>query len=99
MTESEVLSFEHKAGESARDNDGAEHIIPEKLLTVANTRKLGTNKGLTPDVLLRQGNERIWGEIDTSKRSSQRVSDLLQLVHISEPTRLGMISYAVFCLK
>ena len=23
----------------------------------------------------------------------------LSLIHISEPTRLGMISYAVFCLK
>src|SRR5450756_694858 len=29
------------------------------------------------------------------------VGDLLKvsLIHISEPTRLGMISYAVFCLK
>src|SRR5659263_738089 len=27
-----------------------------------------------------------------------RVVDL-SLIHISEPTRLGMISYAVFCLK
>src|SRR5450756_2999213 len=26
-------------------------------------------------------------------------ADLLSLIHISEPTRLGMISYAVFCLK
>src|SRR5450759_676759 len=25
--------------------------------------------------------------------------NLLSLIHISEPTRLGMISYAVFCLK
>src|SRR5659263_593249 len=25
--------------------------------------------------------------------------DFLSLIHISEPTRLGMISYAVFCLK
>ena len=25
--------------------------------------------------------------------------DNLSLIHISEPTRLGMISYAVFCLK
>src|SRR5450756_2367983 len=27
------------------------------------------------------------------------VSEWLSLIHISEPTRLGMISYAVFCLK
>src|SRR5450756_2664758 len=26
-------------------------------------------------------------------------SQYLSLIHISEPTRLGMISYAVFCLK
>src|SRR5659263_262358 len=26
------------------------------------------------------------------------ISDSLSLIHISEPTRLGMISYAVFCL-
>ena len=30
---------------------------------------------------------------------SQRVAQRLSLIHISEPTRLGMISYAVFCLK
>src|SRR5450759_4196665 len=25
--------------------------------------------------------------------------EIISLIHISEPTRLGMISYAVFCLK
>src|SRR5450759_2307907 len=28
-----------------------------------------------------------------------RQDQILSLIHISEPTRLGMISYAVFCLK
>ena len=27
------------------------------------------------------------------------LAEKLSLIHISEPTRLGMISYAVFCLK
>src|SRR5665648_1211333 len=27
------------------------------------------------------------------------IGQSLSLIHISEPTRLGMISYAVFCLK
>ena len=27
------------------------------------------------------------------------IEESLSLIHISEPTRLGMISYAVFCLK
>ena len=30
---------------------------------------------------------------------AQTVLNALSLIHISEPTRLGMISYAVFCLK
>src|SRR5450756_1107790 len=29
----------------------------------------------------------------------KRNVEVLSLIHISEPTRLGMISYAVFCLK
>src|SRR5665648_1149578 len=33
------------------------------------------------------------------KRSTIQMIDKLSLIHISEPTRLGMISYAVFCLK
>src|SRR5450756_2887579 len=32
-------------------------------------------------------------------RSWPRKAIILSLIHISEPTRLGMISYAVFCLK
>src|SRR5450759_5464723 len=32
-------------------------------------------------------------------RDSKRPVVGLSLIHISEPTRLGMISYAVFCLK
>src|SRR5450759_5623130 len=34
----------------------------------------------------------VWHEDNYSVRG-------LSLIHISEPTRLGMISYAVFCLK
>src|SRR5450759_146286 len=32
-------------------------------------------------------------------KTSQNMKIYLSLIHISEPTRLGMISYAVFCLK
>src|SRR5450756_3049426 len=34
-----------------------------------------------------------------SSTSSPAPEAWLSLIHISEPTRLGMISYAVFCLK
>src|SRR5450756_3061295 len=39
--------------------------------------------------------------LSTSVQSSAPASSpsKLSLIHISEPTRLGMISYAVFCLK
>src|SRR5665648_943742 len=45
-----------------------------------------------------------WLERDTAERfgdySGLVATELgLSLIHISEPTRLGMISYAVFCLK
>src|SRR5450759_4719970 len=34
-----------------------------------------------------------------ARRSGIYSTTMLSLIHISEPTRLGMISYAVFCLK
>src|SRR5450756_3062456 len=35
----------------------------------------------------------------TGSRAAVAMALQLSLIHISEPTRLGMISYAVFCLK
>ena len=37
--------------------------------------------------------------IEDFKPGEFAVGYKLSLIHISEPTRLGMISYAVFCLK
>src|SRR5450759_1093131 len=42
-------------------------------------------------------NTRIW--MNRRPPPYQPVVTALSLIHISEPTRLGMISYAVFCLK
>src|SRR5450756_1452657 len=46
-------------------------------------------------VLLRRG------RLDpiVSSQPASAMDFTLSLIHISEPTRLGMISYAVFCLK
>src|SRR5450756_1533394 len=45
----------------------------------------------------------MWTDSDfdgrTERHRRHRVLQHLSLIHISEPTRLGMISYAVFCLK
>ena len=38
-------------------------------------------------------------ELDKICASIRDTVHALSLIHISEPTRLGMISYAVFCLK
>src|SRR5450756_4111 len=38
-------------------------------------------------------------EIEHPRYFGGHVAQGLSLIHISEPTRLGMISYAVFCLK
>ncbi len=96
MTESEVLAYEHKAGKAVRDESGKERIIPEKLLTVPDMRDPGGRKGLTPDAVLSYGEERIFCEIDTSKRSSQRIADLRQLASsvgstLSDQTRLERV--------
>jgi len=96
MTEREVLQYERRLGEVVRNESGVECIIPKKLLTIVNHRGPGERKGLTPDALLQHGNERIWIEIDTSKRSSERVADLLELVgsigiKMSDGTRLSRV--------
>src|SRR5450759_2363389 len=36
---------------------------------------------------------------DASRAAAATLGIAISLIHISEPTRLGMISYAVFCLK
>src|SRR5450756_873010 len=36
---------------------------------------------------------------EIAKKALGSTGEYLSLIHISEPTRLGMISYAVFCLK
>ena len=49
--------------------------------------------------LSRQQQDR-WGSAMGRERQSQHLLlPLLSLIHISEPTRLRRISYAVFCLK
>src|SRR5665648_1175190 len=53
---------------------------------------------LTPEFSLRNPMRDIPAAFSVSKSGFNPVRDI-SLIHISEPTRLGMISYAVFCLK
>src|SRR5450756_2784616 len=45
------------------------------------------------------GYRRVWDLTETYSVVMGGDLYYLSLIHISEPTRLGMISYAVFCLK
>src|SRR5660398_44204 len=49
--------------------------------------------------LIEEGNVRLAGEIVRPSTRLKGGEPMLSLIHISEPTRLRRISYAVFCLK
>src|SRR5450756_2888025 len=83
-------------------------LVADAHLDVAERGAGGRAEG--PDRLLRVGQfaARRRGGVVDEEHAGRRLDgggaellDLLDLslIHISEPTRLGMISYAVFCLK
>src|SRR5665648_1079647 len=53
----------------------------------------------TPEVSAVRDADRIIGLLEAAELRNPKLIINLSLIHISEPTRLGMISYAVFCLK
>ena len=48
---------------------------------------------------LKEAAEKAKIELSGMTQANINLPFILSLIHISEPTRLGMISYAVFCLK
>ena len=79
-----------------------------KMLEIAK-RKLGKYKNIkwylgSAEKLIFKENYFDYYSISFGLRNTNNIGHVLQeaylsLIHISEPTRLGMISYAVFCLK
>src|SRR5450756_2436696 len=61
----------------------------------------GSHHHTPEEHIFRHGGGKTYGDsLGCSVRGEREgVQKLLSLIHISEPTRLGMISYAVFCLK
>ena len=57
-----------------------------------NIKQKGTNEALSNEVILEYLD-------DFFRTESKDITFVLSLIHISEPTRLLSISYAVFCLK
>src|SRR5450756_1042604 len=84
--------------------DGDNRVIPDgavltdgdRIAAVGPVRDLA---GAYPEAAVRDlpGRLLMPGLINTHTHSGLLRG--LSLIHISEPTRLGMISYAVFCLK
>src|SRR5450756_2861838 len=57
-------------------------------------------KHVTKSILrVQRGRTRIVDKNEVCSRPFLQTTHCLSLIHISEPTRLGMTSYAVFCLK
>src|SRR5665648_682487 len=79
------------------DLNGIKKELGDLMLHIVFYAKIGSEKGAfdMADVLnsinekLIYRHPHVFGDVDVE----------LSLIHISEPTRLGMISYAVFCLK
>src|SRR5665648_558475 len=67
---------------------------PAKVITAAGISDSFKNCGLPMTDIVDYTEE-----TDTNKLMGRPNQYILSLIHISEPTRLGMISYAVFCLK
>src|SRR5450756_2011278 len=67
------------------------------LLTLAMSSTRGLFRGIEPTAATTA--VPIRSIITTALIADWRLRLCLSLIHISEPTRLGMISYAVFCLK
>ena len=73
---------------------GKDVALGRNELTIANLLKAqGYDTAMMGKLHLNAGGDR------TDQPQAKDMGFDLSLIHISEPTRLGMISYAVFCLK
>src|SRR5659263_706289 len=76
--------------------------IPSKFFYDVNGSKLFEDITCLPEYYLTCTEKALLKEIAPQISKTLRNIDIvelgLSLIHISEPTRLGMISYAVFCL-
>src|SRR5665648_548085 len=81
---------------------------PQSIAVIGASEKPGVGKAIFSNIIngykgkiypITPSNPTVFG-INAFKSVLDISEDIdLSLIHISEPTRLGMISYAVFCLK
>src|SRR5450759_4030455 len=66
---------------------------------IATASQKKRNTGITPYAFTEHGVTMLASILKSERAVKMSIAVVLSLIHISEPTRLGMISYAVFCLK
>ena len=83
-------------GSSSEDNSAGEDSSSGS----GDNQETNSESSSLPDSSSSQPDTSSDSSVDSSDNSdSSSDAGNLSLIHISEPTRLGMISYAVFCLK
>src|SRR5450756_3011529 len=88
--EETVASIKNNGGDSfffkldVTNREQSKNMVKTTMEKYGRIDVLINNAGINQDALVAKMTEEQWD---------------LSLIHISEPTRLGMISYAVFCLK
>src|SRR5450756_2231669 len=99
---SDVYKRQRDAGDWKRSNKDLGRVLAMAHLTLERDRREGTNE-------FEEWPQRMWDALQEKFGADARTLAMgahtgidallaLSLIHISEPTRLGMISYAVFCL-
>src|SRR5665648_1188617 len=107
LTKHGILTYKRIYGDwtSTRQNSWKEVLLNYSITPIQQygytTGKNSTDSALIIDAMDILYSENVDGFCIVSSDSdfTKLAVRLLSLIHISEPTRLGMISYAVFCLK
>src|SRR5450756_896446 len=94
----EVGVFEMVERGLAEVTNPSEAFLAERMVNAAGSAIAVTMEGTRPLLVEVQGLTSA-AQFGNARRTPNGVDYNLSLIHISEPTRLGMISYAVFCLK
>src|SRR5450756_638004 len=97
--EVERLSTLHPLTGEVVSEDRELYVFPATHYVAGEERMARAVAGIEAELEARLAELEQGGKLLEAQRLRMRTTYDLSLIHISEPTRLGMISYAVFCLK